>query len=105
MVGPISTFVHTNDRRYWGFERRHIPLAPWLQKIKDEIPPEMLDKATSLGGGPNPRVTCVITFTGAEYIQYTRSQKHGAQDNHFYALEMADTEGYPFGTVFFVFQD
>jgi hypothetical protein len=80
-------------------------LAQWLQDIKDKIPPKMLEKATSLGGGPHPAVTCVITFTGTKYIQYTRPQRHRIQDNHFFALEMADMEGHPFGTVFFVFQD
>jgi hypothetical protein len=68
----------------------------------------MLEKATSLGGGPHPAVTCVITFTGKEYLQYTRPQNRRRQDNHLFALEMADMadiEGHPFGTVFFVFQD
>jgi hypothetical protein len=105
MVGPLRTFVHTGDRRYWGYQRHDDTLAQWLQDIKDKIPSQMLEKATSLGGGPNPAVTCVITFTGKKYIQYTRPQKHGMQDNHFFALEMADMKGHPFGTVFFVFQD
>ncbi len=105
MVAPLRTFVHTGDRRYWGYQRHDGKLAQWLQDIKDKIPSQMLEKATRLGGGPNPAVTCVITFTGKKYIQYTRPQKQGQQDNHFFALEMADMDGHPFGTVFFVFQE
>lgn len=100
----LSTFVHTNDRRYWGFQR-HYDLPLWVRQIKDNIPPHMVEHIIRLGGGPNPAENCVITFTGREYIQYTRPQKHGHQDNHFFALEMNDTKEYPFGTVFFVIQD